>query len=172
MSVRTAYLTGGASGIGLAVTERLVRRGIKVAIADINLNGAKAAAATLNAQVGAELVSPYQVDVSCWESQRETFSKVVEELGRIDLVLPIAGIGENQRWLRSDDKTTEFIKPDLTVLDVNLTGVLYTSSLAVQQMKRQEKDNDGFRGKSMLTVNHGQEAGNRRYARVELAVAN
>lgn len=162
MSVRTAYLTGGASGIGRAVTERLAKKGIKVAIADLNFNGAKAVALNLNAQIGADLVSPYHVDVSSWESQQETFSKVVGDLGRVDLVFPIAGIGENQCWLQRGDSTNEFTKPDLTVLDVNLTGLLYTSSLAIQQMRRQEKDRDGFRGKSMLINDHGHRASHRK----------
>ncbi|KAJ4389503.1 hypothetical protein N0V93_006973 [Gnomoniopsis smithogilvyi] len=152
MSVRTAYLTGGAHGIGLAVTERLVARGIKVAIADLDLDRAKEVAATLNAQQNADLVSSYQVDVSNWESQRQAFTKAVEDLGRIDLVFPIAGIGENRSWLPKDPHSTEFTKPDLTIIDVNLTGFLYTSSIAIQQMRKQAVDEYGFRGKILAAA--------------------
>lgn len=42
--------------------------------------------------------------------------------------------------------TSGFEKPDLTVIDLDLTGVMYTVSLAVQQFRRQEPKN-GFRGK-------------------------
>lgn len=155
MSVKTAYVTGGANGIGRAVAERLVGRGIKVAIADINLDRAKTVAAILNSQMDAKLVFPYEVDVSNWESQRQTFSKAIEDLGRIDLVFPIAGIGENKSWMPNDNSMRGFSRPDLTIIDVNLNGVLYTSSLAIQQMRRQDKDDHGFRGKSTSTMGPG-----------------
>lgn len=152
MSVKTAYLTGGASGIGRAVTERLVSKGVKVAIADIDLDGAKAVAGKLNAQIDVELVFPYHVDVCSWESQRQAFTKAVEDLGRIDLVFPIAGIGENKSWVPNDTNSNEFIEPDLNIIAVNLHGLLYTCSLAIQQMRRQDQDDHGFRGKSMSTT--------------------
>ncbi|CAN8095196.1 unnamed protein product [Discula destructiva] len=152
MSIKTAYLTGGASGIGRAVSERLVGRGIKVAVADMNLDGARAVAAALNAQAGAEMVIAYHVDVSNWDSQRETFSQVVALFGRIDLVFPIAGIGETPSWLRAGPSSIGFVKPDLSVIDVNLNGFLYTTSLAIQQMRKQEKDAWGFRGKVLVTA--------------------
>lgn len=157
MSVKTAYVTGGANGIGRAVAERLVDKGIKVAIADVNLDRAKAVAAILNTQMDAELVLAYQVDVSNWESQRQTFSQAIEDLGRIDFVFPIAGIGENKSWMPNDDNLAEFSKPDLTVIDVNLNGVLYTSSLAIQQMRKQNKDGLGFRGKSTSSMMSGSQ---------------
>lgn len=155
MSVQTAYVTGGANGIGRAVAERLVNRGIKVAIADINFDRAKAVSAILNTQIDAALALPYQVDVSNWESQQQTFSKAVEDLGRIDFVFPIAGIGENRSWMPNDNNLQDFSKPDLTVIDVNLNGVLYTSSLAIQQMRRQNRDGLGFRGKSTSSMMAG-----------------
>ena len=52
----------------------------------------------------------------------------------------------------NDPSATEFVKPMLSVIDVDLTGVVYTVSLAVQQMRRQEKDANGFRGKSELRI--------------------
>lgn len=171
MSVKTAYITGGANGIGRAVAERLVVKGIKVAIADINLDRAKAVAAILNAQLEAELVLPYRVDVSNWESQRQTFGKAIEDLGRIDFVFPIAGIGENKSWMPNDNDRTEFSKPDLTVIDVNLNGVLYTSSLAIQQMRKQNKDGLGFRGKSTSSTMSGTKPEPRRLVCHRLADA-
>lgn len=63
---------------------------------------------------------------------------------------PIAGIGE-KRFLPSGGEgggEFEFQEPMLKVIDVDLTGVIDTVSLAVQQMRRQEVDSKGFRGKS------------------------
>ena len=73
---------------------------------------------------------------------------MVKDLGgRIDYVYSIAGIGEKVS-VPNDPKAKGFVKPDLSVLDVDLYGFLYTSSLALQQMRRQEEGEDGFRGKS------------------------
>ncbi|KAK3112531.1 hypothetical protein LTR53_011114 [Teratosphaeriaceae sp. CCFEE 6253] len=144
---KTAYVTGGASGIGRAVTEMLVARGIKVAIADMNLAGAESVAASLNtAHKQTDLVTAHQLNAADWESQLSVFEKVIELFdGRIDLVYPIAGIGE-QEFLPNDPKKG-FVKPNLGCLDVDLNGFLYTASLAIQQMRRQEKGEDGLRGK-------------------------
>lgn len=65
------------------------------------------------------------------------------------LLIELSGIGE-RKAIKNDPKAKGFQKPDLAVIDVDLTGVLYTAFLAVQQMRRQEKDQDGFRGKSEL----------------------
>jgi NAD(P)-dependent dehydrogenase (short-subunit alcohol dehydrogenase family) len=61
-------------------------------------------------------------------------------------VYPIAGIGERVWTPNSPTMTSGFEKPDLSVIDIDLTGVMYTVSLAVQQFRRQEPKN-GIRGK-------------------------
>ena len=47
--VKTALITGGASGIGKACVEKMAREGYGVVIADVNLAGAEALAAQLTA---------------------------------------------------------------------------------------------------------------------------
>jgi NAD(P)-dependent dehydrogenase (short-subunit alcohol dehydrogenase family) len=88
-----------------------------------------------------------QVNASDWDSQLAGFQKAVDAFGRIDYVFPIAGIGE-RKAIKNDPSATSFEKPDLSVIDVDLTGVLYTAFLAIQQMRRQDKDSQGYRGKS------------------------
>lgn len=82
-----------------------------------------------------------------WESQLSAFKRVLQQFGRIDYVYAIAGIGE-RKWIRNDPNSVDFVKPDLTTLDVDLNGLLYTSALAIQQMRRQDPDERGLRGKS------------------------
>ena len=60
----------------------------------------------------------------------------------------VAGIGE-PTWIPNDPTSARFVKPNLAAIDVDLTGVLYTAALAIQQMRRQEPDETGFRGKSI-----------------------
>lgn len=115
---------------------------------DRDLEGARSLAQGLNASSPAEpVVKAIAVDVASWESQLEAFETVLKDVSRIDYVFPIAGIGERV-WIQNDPAAKGFIKPDLTVLDVDLYGVMYTISLAIQQFRRQDKDTVGSRGKS------------------------
>lgn len=82
-----------------------------------------------------------------WDSQVGAFQKAVDTFGHLDYVFPIAGIGE-RKAIKNDPNNKQWQKPDLTVIDVDLTGVLYTAFLAIQQLRRQEKGKDGIRGRS------------------------
>jgi len=161
MPAKTAYITGGASGIGRAVAKTLHARGMRIAIADRNLAGAKEVCSALdsspnhNSDRGSLAV---EVDVSSWESQVEGFSAAIKEFGRIDIVIVNAGIGERVFVPNDRGQGTKFVKPDLTILDVDLTGFLYTAALAIQQMRRQMPDPEGFRGKSECSL--GTDDGN------------
>lgn len=97
------------------------------------------------------VVKAIGVDVASWESQVQAFEAVVADAERIDMVFPIAGVGE-RTFIPNNPSQREFTKPDLTVLDVDLYGVLYTASLAIQQFRKQDLDNDGCRGKSLFLL--------------------
>jgi len=145
---RFAYVTGGASGIGKAVAEMLVGKGCKFCIADRDASGASSVVAELNKGTDSShhVAFSTTVDAADWNSQAKAFGQAVGQFGRIDYVYPIAGIGERV-WCQNDPVSTGFVRPDLTVLDVDLTGVMYTVSLALQQFRRQDVGEYGFRGK-------------------------
>jgi NAD(P)-dependent dehydrogenase (short-subunit alcohol dehydrogenase family) len=88
------------------------------------------------------------VNVADWEQQVKAFEAAISEFGRIDYVYPVAGVGERPWTPHHSDPKSGFVKPDLSVVDVDMRGVLYTCSLALQQFRRQEPDKNGFRGKS------------------------
>ncbi|KAF2191539.1 NAD(P)-binding protein [Zopfia rhizophila CBS 207.26] len=144
---QTAFITGGASGIGRAVAEMLVFKGFRVFIADCDLSGAQSLSSTLNQKYKSDLIHCAETDVSSWPSQLTAFQKAVDTFKRIDYVFPIAGIAERQWIPKPSENSTGFQEPDLGVLDINLKGVLYSVALAVQQFRRQEIDSYGFRGK-------------------------
>jgi len=107
-----------------------------------------------------ERLRAVQCDTSSWDSQVAAFRRAIywraSGGGRVDLVAPIAGIGERQ-WIpfpdaSSAEKAQEFTKPDLTCLDVDLTGVLYTVALAVQHFRRQTRSEDGLLGRIALVA--------------------
>jgi NAD(P)-dependent dehydrogenase (short-subunit alcohol dehydrogenase family) len=118
---------------------------IKVFIADQNGAGAEEVCAELNKS--GDMASSAQVDVRDWNQQVKVFGQALAKFGRIDYVYSIAGINE-RRWIDNNPSVTSgFECPDLSVLDVDVTGLMYTVSLAIQQMRRQGKDENGFRGK-------------------------
>jgi hypothetical protein len=78
----------------------------------------------------------------------KVFEAAISEFGRIDYVYPIAGIGERPWTPHHTGPKEAFVRPDLSVTDVDMRAVLYSCSLALQQFRRQELDKDGFRGKS------------------------
>ena len=99
-------------------------------------------------------------DTSSWDSQVAAFRRAIywraSDGGRIDFVAPVAGIGE-QSWIPFQEesvkaKAQEFTKPNLTVLDVDLTGVLYTVALALQHFRRQARTEDGLLGRIGLVA--------------------
>lgn len=151
MTPKTAYVTGGASGIGLAVATAFHERGMRVIIADINLAAAQEAVERLQqtAATGQEHLA-VKVDVSSWDSQVTAFEKALEAAQRLDVVIVNAGVGEKVFVPNDGGKGRGFVKPDLRALEVDLNGFLYTSALAIQQMRRQEIDADGVRGRSEL----------------------
>ena len=128
------------------ILQLLKSHSIKVFISDQNGKGAQEVCDELN-KSGDNMAQSAQMDATDWNSQAKVFGEAVHAFGRIDYVYPIAGIGE-RRWLPNDPMQSGFEAPDLTVLDVDLKGLLYTVGLAIQQFRKQEPK-DGFRGKSM-----------------------
>lgn len=71
------------------------------------------------------------------------------------LVFANAGIVERP-WLPNFDPATAadrpIIKPDLTTLNIDLIGQLYTAALALQALERQSTNKHGFKGKLLMTA--------------------
>lgn len=124
---------------------------LRVFISDLNIDATRSFVASLNEN--GEVAKCAEVSVDDWQQQVAGFQEAIAAFGRIDYVFPIAGIGE-RGWIKkgaSADHST-FSEPDLRTLDVDLKGFLYTVSLAVQQFRRQEVDEFGFRGKSACHI--------------------
>jgi NAD(P)-dependent dehydrogenase (short-subunit alcohol dehydrogenase family) len=76
-------------------------------------------------------------DVTSWESQSALFKGVHKRNGRIDIVIANAGIVERKEFL--DDELTEngeLKQPDISVINVNLVGCMYTGKLALWWFKQ------------------------------------
>ena len=85
-----AIITGGASGIGLALARALVAEGARVGIADIDGNGAQAAANAINADGGT--ARAYRCDVTRLADITALADAAWEDFGRVDLLFNNAGV--------------------------------------------------------------------------------
>ena len=86
---KVAMVTGGASGIGAAVSELFASEGAKVAVLDLNLERAEACAAKIG---GPGKSTAVQADVADEAMVKSAFAKARQELGEIDILVNNAGI--------------------------------------------------------------------------------
>lgn len=115
---RAAFVTGGGSGIGAAVAERLGAHGACVAVADIDLDAAVATADRISSAGGRAV--PLWLDVAEPESVDEAMDATLAEFGALHLAVNSAGIGASARLIADVS-----IKEWRDVLDVDLNGVFY-----------------------------------------------
>lgn len=114
---RVAVVTGAASGIGLALAERLAAEGMRVAMADVE-RGALADASAAVAATGADVLA-VATDVSNGDEVDALRDAVLDRFGAVDLVCNNAGVGGGgTMW--------ELTTADWAwVLGVNLWGVIH-----------------------------------------------
>ncbi|WP_411341353.1 SDR family oxidoreductase [Sphingopyxis sp. J-6] len=112
---RTAFVTGGAQGIGLATAEALAEAGARVTIADRDLAALEDAVAGLAAKGRAVFAQP--LDVTDSAAVDAAAQAMIERDGRIDILVNNAGIARSET--AAEDVADEHW---LNVLDVNLNG--------------------------------------------------
>jgi meso-butanediol dehydrogenase/(S,S)-butanediol dehydrogenase/diacetyl reductase len=123
---KCAVVTGGGSGIGAATCLAFAREGAKVAVVDMNQEGAEATAKRVR-EAGRKALA-LRVDVSDPTAVREMVSRVEAELGDIDVLVNSAGIREIVPLL--DLKFEEWQR----VIATNLTGTFVCSQTVAKRM--------------------------------------
>jgi NAD(P)-dependent dehydrogenase (short-subunit alcohol dehydrogenase family) len=116
---RAAVVTGGASGMGRATVEALVRRGARVAVLDLNVD---------NLADGPEALA-IDADVSDEKRLREAFATVAERLGGLHVLVNAAGVAHGTAI--EDISPAEWDH----VLDVNLRGTFFACQYALPLMR-------------------------------------
>ncbi|MGP8173886.1 MAG: 3-hydroxybutyrate dehydrogenase [Terracidiphilus sp.] len=90
MKGKVAIVTGGASGIGLAIVESLAQAGVKCVIADMDVPGGERTEAKLKEGGFASLF--VKTNVSSSEDVRHLVDAAVEKFGRLDIMVNNAGL--------------------------------------------------------------------------------
>src|SRR5262245_59925248 len=111
---RTAVVTGGASGLGQAISARLAADGLRVAVMDVNGEAAEKVAAELQAANGQAIA--VGVDVSDEDAVDSGFASVRETFGPIEVLVTSAAIAGFTRF--DNISLAEWNR----YLAVNLTG--------------------------------------------------
>lgn len=129
-----AVITGGASGIGLAVAKYWVQHGGKVVLGDV----AEEALGRVEREIEGEVAA-----VTCNVTQEEDCARLadtaIQKFGKINFVAPFAGIIMDGLMVSPDRETGKVTKKMSLeqfqkVIDINLTGVFLTIRECVERM--------------------------------------
>lgn len=126
---RVAIVTGGARGIGRAITENLIADGAAVAIVDVNEEVAKATSAELNAN-GAN-TRAYKCNVANGTEVDEMVAQVVADFGKVDILVNNAGITRDGLMMRMSEQDWDL------VININLKGTFNCTKAVSRPMMKQ-----------------------------------
>jgi 2-hydroxycyclohexanecarboxyl-CoA dehydrogenase len=115
---KTALVTGGAGGIGAATCRRLAAEGARVAVSDLDLDGARELASEIDGDA-------YELDVT----NADQVASVVSAIGQIDVLVNNAGTDRFAFFVKSTPEMWD------VVLDVNLRGVLEVTHAVLPGMQ-------------------------------------
>jgi NAD(P)-dependent dehydrogenase (short-subunit alcohol dehydrogenase family) len=135
MSNQVALVTGGASGIGKAVAQNLISRGITVVISGRRQEAGDAAVAEISALAknGAQ-VRFVRNDVANEDAVKAMVDGIISEFGRLDLAVNNAGVSNES--LALDQSSSQNYRE---MVDTNILGVYYCMKHEITQMLRQGK---------------------------------
>ncbi|CAB1078359.1 hypothetical protein JY97_04525 [Alkalispirochaeta odontotermitis] len=110
---KTAFITGGADGIGLGVAKRYIQAGAKVVIADL------ADGTAIAEEIGAAYL---KLDVSDVDQFQTSLDKAVQLVGKLDIVVNNAGIAGRDNFMAIAEGKAEHL---LEVFKVNAFSVFF-----------------------------------------------
>ncbi|MFA8449843.1 MAG: 3-oxoacyl-[acyl-carrier-protein] reductase [Bacteroidales bacterium] len=147
---KTALVTGGARGIGMAIVEKYASEGANVAFSDLHIGEeAKEFEKKLNA-MGIKAIA-YASDASSFEDSEKLIANVVKDFGRIDILVNNAGITKDNLLLRMTEQDWD------AVINVNLKSI-FNLTKAVQRTMIRQKEGSIINMSSVvgMTGNAGQ----------------
>lgn len=133
-----ALVTGGGSGLGAATARELARQGARVAVLDVNAEGAEAVAREIGG-IG------LRCDITQPESVQQALVAASEKHGPARILMNVAGIGGARRVIGKDGSPMP-LEDFRRVIDVNLVGTFNVIRLAAAEMVKLDALEDGARG--------------------------
>ncbi len=138
---RVALVTGGARGIGLAISQALLGHGAKVVIADNGaaINGQQADPSVVHDVVGGmgENAAAFDQDIARAAAAKAAIDMAVDRFGGIDIVVNNAAILRDAFLFNADPANWD------AVIRTNLSGAFYTMNAAASVLKEQAKAGRG-----------------------------
>lgn len=125
---QVAIVTGAASGLGLAISKKLIHLGAKVAVFDINASDATKSFAGFESQT-----MIFGIDITNQNLVNEAANQVIAKWNSIDILVNCAGI-TGKTNIKSHEVETENLKK---VFDVNFMASYYTAQSVLPQMLKQ-----------------------------------
>ncbi len=130
LSGRVAFVTGAASGLGLAMAEVLAANGATVALLDIDEAGLRAATGKIDGRTESHVV-----DIGDFDRLRAVVDDIATRHGRLDIAIANAGMGAGPGFSVPDGRMEKVDRARWQkVLDVNLTGTFETVRAAAAHM--------------------------------------
>lgn len=130
LSGKVAFVTGASRGIGRAIALRLAADGAKVAL-NFASNSAKAEAVKADIESIGGTAMLVQGDVSDFQTVTELIKRVVDEWGRIDILINNAGITRDNLLLKMSEDDFD------RVINTNLKGVFNCTKAVTKLMMKQ-----------------------------------
>ena len=141
---RVVLITGGASGFGASIAEDLAKHNVIVIIGDVNVEAGQKKVAALRQLSGRDDHHFIKLDVTDWSSQASFFKQAASLSPHrgIDCVIANAGICDSVEIAKFENPPNYEAMdappppPPMRTMDVNLTGVMYTTTLALSYLSR------------------------------------
>jgi len=146
----TALVTGGGSGIGRAICQRLAADGARVAVADIDLDGATRTAEMIRAAGGTAHAA--RMDVADYDSVRTAVAEIRAALGTIDFLVNNAGWDRMGRFV---DNTPELWDK---VIAINYKGPVQCTRAVLDEMMERNRGKIVFISSDAARVGSSGEA--------------
>ncbi len=128
---KTAVVTGGAQGLGLAMAEAFVAQGARVVLGDLNPETAAHAADALNERHGAEVALAQRCDVVEADQVAHLVAVAGQRFGRLDIMVNNAGITRDASLRKMTEDQFD------QVIDVHLKGCWLGTRAASAVMREQ-----------------------------------
>lgn len=126
---KVCLLTGAAGGIGAALARGLAGAGAVMALADISAGALDALRQEILEAGG--VASAYEMDVTDAQRVAAAVQRVIDEHGRIDVLINGAGINKREGFLDVEEATYD------RIMDINLKGVFRVTQAVAPHMMRQ-----------------------------------